>query len=304
MLPFPLRLCAVPDRIFRFTLSRRVEQSQLLRLGEVKVSIWGLCAGPKSNELLFADSRNGAVRALDMSTSKIASRDTFRCPETESVRSVAYCFETDTLFVVSWNYAARNLNVRACGLTDNEWIECHSLRLPGIGPFKDVLLRVLSRGTICCSQLESDTVHSCLVKEDRSLQQLHRFILSAKHIGFDVHLTTDETLLAAALWDGSVALFSLIGEQCVERSRLKLADLCYLPLFRGETLLVRHRVNDRAEVAAISISGGRLERERVLFPNDQRLVDTSGSWCLLESEATLVLWRREAKELHFYNSNE
>ena len=163
-----------------------------------------------------------------------------------------------------------------------------------------IWLRVLRDGTLLCSQYGTDGIHVCRAHSDRSLQHCARVALPAKHRGFDAQLAGNERRLAAALSDGSVALFRVDTEPAalVQLSSVQLAG-ARIALFCGDSLLVGVATDDDVrEAVSFTTTGGRLQRDRQLIPRDDRL--DIYRWCFVEG--TLFAWDYKSKELLLFNA--
>lgn len=84
----------------------------------------------------------------------------------------------------------------------------------------------------------------CCVDKNRSIVNCRRLNLTDKHLGFDVQLVGNATRLAAALANGSVALFRLETNSFVQLLSYDpfvpiVSARPRNPLFFGNTLLVR-----------------------------------------------------------------
>ena len=185
--------------------------------------------------------------------------------------------------------------------TYGQWSECHRIQLALEGNHNIlVYLRVLRDGTFLCSQFGTDGIYVCRAHSDRSLQHCARVALPATHRGFDAQLTGNERRLAAALLNGSVALFRIDTERAalVQLSRVILADAQFA-LFCGDSLLVGVTTDyDMREAVSFTTTDGRLQRDRQLIPRDDRL--DIYSWCFVEG--TLFAWDLKSKELLLFNT--
>ena len=263
------------------------------------------------------------MRAFDVRTGRLDARDAYTPPNGERVNDVAYSAESDSLFVATYRYhkslwerllkqcvganepqrahnAGAGVIVRSLARsTDGQWSECHRMQLERVGK-NGIYLRVLSDGTLLCSQWGTDGIHVCRAHSDRSLQHCARVGLPAKHVGFDAQLAGNEKRLAAALSDSSVALFRVDTEPAalVQLSRVMLAGAQYV-LFCGDSLLVGVATGKSVrEAVSFTTTDGRLQRDRQLIPRDDRLGILS--WCFVEG--TLFAWDFKSKELLLFNA--
>ena len=286
--------------IARLSLSRRIPPDALCRLNDTSACLWGLCGGAAAHELFLADFYNSAVRAFDVRTGRLDARDAYTPPNGEYLNDVAYSAESDSLFVATWHTDGSGVSVRSLARrTDGQWSECHRMQLAPEGN-NWICLRVLRDGTLLCSQWRTDGIHVCRAHSYRSLQHCARVALPATHEGFDAQLGGNERRLAAALSDGSVALFRVDTERAglVQLSRVMLAG-AGLALFCGDSLLVGVATdNDVREAVSFTTTDGRLQRDRSLIPRDDRL--DIWRWCFVEG--TLFAWDFKSKELLFYNA--
>ena len=280
--------------IARLSLSRRIETG---------VCLEGLCGGAAAHELFLADYFN-AVCAFDVRTGRLDARDAYTPPNGERVNDVAYSAESDSLFVATWHVDDSGVSVRSLARrTDGQWSECHRMQLAPEGD-GGIWLRVLCDGTLLCCQCDTDCIHVCRAHSDRSLQHCARVALPATHIGFDAQLDGNERRLAAALSDGSVALFRVDTEPAalVQLSRVMLAGAQYA-LFCGDSLLVGVATDsatggDMREAVSYTTTDGRLQRDRQLIPRDDRL--DIYRWCFVKG--TLFAWDWKSEELLLFNA--
>ena len=298
--------------IERLSLARRIPPDALCRPNETSVYLVGLCGGAAAHELFLADSYSGreVVGAFDVRTGRLDARDEYQPPNGERVRDVAYSAESDSLLVATLDDSeviVRSLARR----TDGQWSECHRMQLAREGD-KRIFLHVLRDGTLLCSQWDTDRIHVCRAHSDRSLQHCARVALPATHVGFDAQLVGNERQLAAALSDGSVALFRIGTEPAalVPLSRVMLAG-ARRPLFCGENLLVGVDTggNVRDTVSFTTTDGG-LQRDRQLIPCDNRpailrLFSRDDrldifNWCFVEG--ILFAWDWNSQELLLFNA--
>ena len=268
---------------------------------ETRVCLRGLCGGAAAHELFLADSPIGrdVVRAFDVRTCQLDARDAYTPPIGERVNDVAYNAESDSLFVATSHIVGSEFIVRSFARrTDGQWSECHRMQLPE-KEYWSMCLRVLRDGTLFCSQCRTDGIHLCRARSDRSLQHCACVSLPATHWGFDAQLAGNERRLAAALSDGSVALFRVVTERAalVQLSRVMLVGAQYA-LFCGNSLLVGVVTGDVREAVSFTTTDGRLQRDRQLIPRDNRL--DICSWCFLEG--TLCAWDNKSQELLLFNA--
>ena len=281
--------------IERLSLARRIPPDSLCRPNETSVRLSGLCGGAAAHELFHAD-HNRAVRALDVRTGRLDARDAYTPPNGEFVNDVAYCAKSDSLFVGT--YHTDGVRVRSLARTDCLWSECHRMQLAREGSGRMFLLVMRDR-TLLCSQRFTDGIHVCRAHSDRSLQHCARVALPATHRRFDAQLVGNERRLAAALSDGSVALFRIETEPValVQLSRVMLAGARF-PLFCGDSLLVGLESNGNVrEAVSFTTTDGRLQRDRQLIPRDDQL--DIFSWCFVEG--ILFAWDR-SKDLLLFNA--
>ena len=279
--------------IERLSLSRRIPPDSLRQLNEI---LYGLCGGAAAHELFLAD--RDVVHAFDVRTGRLDARDPYTPPNWEWVRDVAYSAESDSLFVATLD--GSGVSVRSLARrTDGLWSECHRMQLAWEGNYWGICLRVLRDGTLLCSKSGTGGIHVCHAHSDRSLQHCARVALPANHWGFDAQLVGNERRLAAALSDGSVALFRVdtAPAALVQLSRVMLADAIYA-LFCGDSVLVGVATDGYVrEAVSFTTTDGRLQRDRQLIPRDDRL--NICSWCFVEE--TLFAWDRKSKELLLFN---
>ena len=325
--------------IARLSLSRRIPPDALCRQNDTSVRLVGLCSGAAAHELFLAhwysdrpnqtsvslfglcggSAAHSAVRALDVPTGRLNARDAYTPPNGELVSEVAYSAESDSLFVATYRIDKSGdidepgVIVRSFArLTDGQWSECHRMQLAREGNNRSICLRVLRDGTLLCSQWGTDGIHVCRAHSDRSLQPCARVTLPATHEGFDAQLAGNEKRLAAALSDGSVALFRvdngarlrwwlfLERTALVQLSRVMLAG-ARRALFCGDSLLVGVATGGEVrEAVSFTTTDGRLQHDRQLIPRDDRL--DVWSWCFVEINRTLFAWDYISKELLDFNA--
>ena len=280
----------------RVILSRRLPRAAFRRPNERDVEFWGLCGGAAAHELFLADYLH-RVRAFDVRTGRLDARDAYTPPNGEEVNDVAYSAESDSLFVATEHSDLSGFIVRSLARrTDGKWSERYRMQLAPEG-YSKICLRVLRDGTLLFSQWGTDGIHVCRAHSDRSLQHCARVALPATHRGFDAQLAGNERRLAAALSDGSVALFRVDTEPAalVQLSRVMLAG-ARNALFCGDTLLVGVATDfDVREAVSFTTTDGRLQRYRQLNPRDDRLNISLGSWCFMEG--TLFAWDFNSEKL-------
>ena len=278
----------------RLSLSRRIPPDALRRPNETRLLLYGLCGGAAEHELFLADRYNYSVRAFHVRTGRLDARDAYTPPIGEWVNDVAYSAELDSLFVATYQSDHSGVIVRSLARRiDGQWSEYHRIQLAREGDNR-ICLRVL-RDTLLCSQRDTDGIHLCHAHSDRSLQHCVRVALPAAHEGFDAQLTGNERRLAAALSNGSVALFRVDTERAalVQLSRVTLAGAQFA-LFCGDSVLVGVATeNDELEALSFTMTDGRLQHDRQLISRDDRLDIVS--WCFVEG--TLFAWDRKSKEL-------
>ena len=291
--------------IARLSLSRRIPLDALRRPNQTIVYLLGLCGGTAAHELFLADRYNNAVRAFDVRTGRLDARDAYTPPNGECVYDVSYSAESDSLFVATFHSDHSGVIVRSLARrTDGQWSECHRRMQLAPEGTNWICLRVVRDGTLLCSQHYTDGIHVCRAHSDRSLQHCARVALPAKHEGFDAQLAGNERRLAAALSDGTVALFRVDTERAalVQLSRVMLAGAKYA-LFCGDSLLVGVATDsftggDVREAVSFTTTDGRLQRDRQLISRDDRL--DICSWCFVEGR--LFAWDNKSKELLLFNA--
>ena len=283
--------------ITRLSLSRRIPPDALHRPNETSLYLFGLCGGAAAHWL------NRVVRAFDVRTGRLDARDAYTPPNGEHVHDVEYSAESDSLFVAT--YHTDGVIVRSLARrTDGQWSECHLMQVAPEGD-KWIHLRVLRDGTLFWSQCDTDAIHVCRAN-CRGIQ-CARVALPATHRGFDAQLAGNERRLAAALSDGSVALFRVDTEPAalVQLSRVMLAGANF-PLFCGDSLLVVVAtdsdtggvVGEVKSFDSFTTTDGRLQSDRQLIPRDDRLFILSWSFV----EGTLFAWDQNSKELLLFNA--
>lgn len=298
------------DRQFTsLTLSRRIPGWFLHGTSQSQMLLNGVICGASEHELFTADVSNNVVHSFDLRAEQLNSNYTYRPPEREKVKDVAYGAETDTLFIATLQEgtATTVVIIRSFSRTSayGSWTLCHSIQLDAEKVFR-AFLRVLCDGSIFCGQWDTDWVHMCHVNEDRLLRQSARLVLPTKHEGFDVQLVVEEKRLVASLLDGSVAIFSVYRERALQLSRVQL-PCAGITLFCGDTLLVgieRTRFLFRKMVSfAVRVSDGLLERDRtmqLLPPEDDK--SEFFSWCFVNTTApTLLVWEKQTQDLFMYS---
>ena len=314
----------------RAGLSRRISPDALRRPNETRLLLVGLCGGavpldggPAPRELFLAYSN--AVCAFDVQTGRLDACDVYTPPNGERVYDVAYCDESNSLFIATYKYhkslwerlrsfrqrehnEGAGVSVRSLARTDGQWSECHRMKLAQ-EEYNRICLRiclcVLRDGTLLCSQWGTDGIHVCRANSDRSLQHSARVALPVTHEGFDAYLASNERWLAAALSDSSLALFRVDTEPAalVQLSRVIL-DGARHALFCGKSLLVGVATNnDVREAVSFTTTDGRLQRDSQLIPRDDRL--DIYNWCFVDGtyqgEETLFAWDFKSKELLLFN---
>ena len=279
----------------------------------MRIRLYGLCSGAAANELFLADWENNVVRAFDVRTGRLDARDAYMLPKGESVNDVAYTYsdESDSLFVASrhTDESGSGITVRSLArrklpsrsdLNECQWSECDRIQLAPNGTGY-IWLRVLREGTLLCSQRDTDGIHVCRAHSDRSLQYCDPVVLPTKHVGFDAQLDGNEKRLAAALSDGSVALFRIDTEPValVQLSRVTLSG-ARRALFCEDSLLVGVAPNGIVcEAMSFTMTDGGLQRDRKHIPRDDQL--DIFRWCF--AEGTLFAWHYKTGELLLFNSD-
>lgn len=241
--------------------------------------LYGLCGGGSAHELFIAGGEP-SVRAYDVRTGRLAP-DAFRAPDEEKVNDVAFCVESDTLFVATFLRDLSGLIVRSLSRnnTEGEWTAAHRMQLP-LESQQNIYLRVLRDGTLLCGQSGTDGIHMCRLLPDRSMQYCARVRLPKKHVGYDVQLVGDEKRLAAALQESVVALFRVDSELAVKLWSLSLPGASS-PMFCGNSLLVGMEMDYKVKSGMLlSLSGDRLQRDRQLIAYNHDL--DLWRWCFVE----------------------
>lgn len=265
-----------------------------------------MSCGATEHEIFLADSSldSNVVRMFNVNSAELDERDAYRPLNGERVGDVAYYPNSDTLLVATWNQDRAGITMRSFSRVFGEWHFNHELKLSETkGEY--LMLDVLSDGSLFCSVLKTERVQLCRIEMDRTLKHQTRVILPCKHEGFDVQLTGNDRLLAAAL-DGSVAIFRVGEEGVIEPlSRAPLHGAHY-PLFIGDNLLVGVASNEDfyvSEAMSFSHSAGIPESDHMLsiIPRNDRL--DIFRWCFLDARNSLCLWNFRFKELFIYKAS-
>lgn len=304
--------------VAKLTLERRIDSTALRRSGE-NVYLLGLTGGPPGARRLFlGDYRNSAVRSFDVQSGRLDASDTFTAQSHDPVHDVAYCAELDALFVAT-RYENSKIRVRSFGRnnskSDNDWSERDMIQQQHTENAKCVYLRVLRDATLFFGEGDSTGIYVCRVLSNLSMPHCVRVALPTDHWGFDVQLVDNERRLAAALTNGSVALFRVetdwtsLSGQAVLLSLVPLAD-ARNPVFLEDTLLIGVPVGptlmpwkfsgDVIQAISFSTNGGRLVRERQLITlNDQfRII----CWCFAYGKLFAMI--DKSRDILVFNSSD
>ena len=271
----------------------------------------GICGGHNENNLFFVDSKNGAVRSLNVHTAQLSSDDIYRCQDGEEICDVAFCAEWDTLLIAIKHLEKLVLLLFVCN--NGKWIGIDRLST-GVRVTSSVIIRFLPDGTLFCSQILSDTVLVYYVDAERWMDCIGSLTLPKRHWGFDVQLVGEEIRLVAAFCDNSVAVLRVEEKEedeeegKEEECTLKLTLIHSIqlhrqpryPLFCGDALLVQMEADDSNshKVVAIPVTEDSLQcqRKRVLHTFDGQFC--SKVWCYVHG--TLVVHIPQNKTLQLF----
>lgn len=258
------------------------------------------------------------VRDFDLQSQTLCKFDAYKSldAKNEGICDVAYSPESNTLFVATWDM--RHVTVRSLAPTSRkgEWkfsdiIKLKSEREPSLTfnkelKFERVILRVLRDGSLFFGEMKIKGIHQGTVNTNRRMKHIGRLQLPDVQEGFDAQLVDNKKILAIAMWDGWVYLFSVEKENSLKKlSRVPLRD-ARIPLFCGETLLVGVALGGGfvpavREAESFTFVDGILKRKDnfELISRDEQHDITCWSYV----EGTLVVWNEKAKEIILFNTN-